>query len=284
MNALLPSLKTKGIHTDNTDVMPVFRDFAQRKIDILVVAAKNADMEIPKASLVVQFDLLDRHVDYAFSKAHSSNRLILLAERGKPMHRRITEGLTQSNADLDRWMMTLFANRTLAPQGPLGLPSATQYVPDHDDDDNEKDIVLVNATTGGRLNAHEAVSAIYTYAATLGVAPNVAILELLPLLSSLAPWHLRAGKLAAPPASRHAKSSVSTAQLTVATFGTAAYQARARSRTASPLAVHPAARTLGACPHSGASAPVHRLRKVSIPSWSNALSVAVQSDIVLLSF
>ncbi|KAL1739966.1 hypothetical protein HDZ31DRAFT_48445, partial [Schizophyllum fasciatum] len=180
MNALLPSLKAKGIvaHTDNTDVMPVFHDFSQRKIDILVVAAKNADMEIPKASLVVQFDLLDSHVDYAFSKAHSSNRLVLLAERGKPMHRRITEGLTQSNADLGRWMMTLFANRTLAPQGPLGLPSATQYVPDHDDDDNEKDIVLVNATTGGRLNAHEAVSAIYTYAATLGVAPNVAILEL----------------------------------------------------------------------------------------------------------
>lgn len=175
---LLPFIRPRVVvgNTGSADVASVFCDFADGVVNILIATRSTEDLEFPKASLVVQFDLFDDYVSYAYSRLHGRSRLVLLAECEKQMHRRIVQALTLQDDAMDRWISTLVGNRTLVPHRPLQPPSGTVRLSDNDDEDDQPS-VLDNAASSGRLSSHDAVSAIFRYAAMHKTATETPLLE-----------------------------------------------------------------------------------------------------------
>ncbi|KAI4522283.1 ribonuclease III [Schizophyllum commune Loenen D] len=179
-NGMYPALQARVItgNVDRTTLVSTFRDYDKGTTKLLIATESAMDMDFTKASLVVQLDLFDSYVSYAYSMAHSSKRLVLLAAQGKPMHRRIIEGLTQREDTLSQWAKTLTMKSIPIPPIPslLEEPSKTRHVLENEEAD--KNIVLTCAATGGYMNPHDAVKAVFAYAATLHVAHNFTALEI----------------------------------------------------------------------------------------------------------
>ncbi|KAI5893780.1 uncharacterized protein SCHCODRAFT_02747718 [Schizophyllum commune H4-8] len=178
-NEMYHALQARVItgNVDRTTLVSIFRDYDMGKTKLLIATESAMDMDFTRASLVVQLDLFDSYASYAYSMAHSSKRLVLLAAQGKPIHRRTVEGLMQQEDALSKWAKTLTTKSILIPpiSSLLEEPSKTRRVLENEE--AEKDSVLTCAATGGYMNPHDVVKAVCAYAATLHVAHNFTVLE-----------------------------------------------------------------------------------------------------------
>ncbi|KAF8974226.1 hypothetical protein BDZ97DRAFT_3979 [Flammula alnicola] len=160
-----------GHHSDPTYYQGVFQRFATGVCNLLIATKSIEDLDIPKASVVIRYDLFESQVSHAYVRARTRGReshLIHMVERGNDMHRRILSRITNLDADMLRWTETLCNS----PESSVPPKSLRETInPYHSDseaeDEEEPQNFIKDPTTGGRIYLQDATTVIYRYAANI---------------------------------------------------------------------------------------------------------------------
>ena len=128
------------------------------------------ELDLPKATCVVRFDLLDSLVSYANSRARArslDSHLILLAERGHDIQRRILSTISNLDNKMEKWVDSMKQLTASPPPRQVG-DAIDPYRSDSDDDDDPEDFIQ-DPTTSGRIYPVDAINVVYRLLAKLDV-------------------------------------------------------------------------------------------------------------------
>lgn len=149
----------------------IFHGFVTGEYNLLVATKSTEDLEIPRASMVIRYDLFDSQTSHAYAKARTCGReshLIHMVERGNDMHHHILSHIMNAGADILRWTEALYemANN-FAPVPPRDIrESINPYHSDSDDEDSTEEYIT-DPTTSGRIYIQDATTVIYRFTAGL---------------------------------------------------------------------------------------------------------------------
>jgi endoribonuclease Dicer len=109
-------------------------------------------------------------VSYAYARARSRGRdshLIHMVERGNDVHRRVMSDIARLDPRMQQWVDSVVDS-----PGSTSPPSSLSETPDpyrsdSDDEDDEADTFVKDPTTSGRIQAHNATTVVYRFAASL---------------------------------------------------------------------------------------------------------------------
>ncbi|KAF8913820.1 hypothetical protein CPB84DRAFT_1832684 [Gymnopilus junonius] len=170
--------------TDSFSYEEVFNNFASGVFNLLIATKSIEDLDVPKASVVIRYDLFESQISHAYVRARTRGReshLVHMVERGNDVHRRILSRITNIDADMLRWTETL-CNSPESSIPPTSLrETINPYHSDSDDEDEEvNQKFLKDPTTNGRIYLEDATTVIYRYTAALrskvqGPPPNQGI-------------------------------------------------------------------------------------------------------------
>ncbi|PPQ92348.1 LOW QUALITY PROTEIN: hypothetical protein CVT25_008698 [Psilocybe cyanescens] len=160
-----------GKDTDGEYHQDVFHDFATGVCNLLIATKSIEDLDVPKASVVIRYDLFESQVSHAYVRARTRGReshLVHMVERGNDIHRRILHRITNIDADMLRWTETL-CNSAESSVPPESLQETiNSYHSDSDDEDSETSSRYIeDPTTSGRIYVQDATTVIYRYASSV---------------------------------------------------------------------------------------------------------------------
>ncbi|KAJ7276292.1 hypothetical protein B0H12DRAFT_1227452 [Mycena haematopus] len=102
----------------------VFREFNLGIYNVLIVTKSVEDLDVPKATIVIRFDILEGNVSYAFLRSLAAGHLVHMVERGNDDHRHHMVSSSRPKPDMIRWANILRCCPTsAAPPLPLLLVS-----------------------------------------------------------------------------------------------------------------------------------------------------------------
>ncbi|KAH7922454.1 hypothetical protein BV22DRAFT_656663 [Leucogyrophana mollusca] len=148
--------------------LDVYQKFLTGKCNLLVVSQSLEDLDIPKALVVICFNLPESQISYAYARARtrgSSSHLIHMVEKGNDAHRRVLSEYTGS-IEGDHWAEMVSHNGEYPVPG-CALKEATKSL---DLDEEEATGVLLDPTTGGRIRVEDASVAVFRLASDLQLA------------------------------------------------------------------------------------------------------------------
>ncbi|EAU84711.2 hypothetical protein CC1G_00230 [Coprinopsis cinerea okayama7 len=146
-----------------------FTNFASGVYNLLVVTRSAMELDIPKATVVVRFDLMDSQFLYGQIKACARGReshLIHLVERHNDSHRRILSNAASDAERLFEWFDGLRDPEGLVVPPANLKESSMSYYSESDEDIDKPDYVSA-ATTGGRLYPQDAIVTLVKFASYL---------------------------------------------------------------------------------------------------------------------
>ncbi|KAH9482923.1 Dicer-like protein 1 [Psilocybe cubensis] len=155
----------------------IFHDFATGVCNLLIATKSIEDLDVPKASVVIRYDLFESQVSHAYVRARTRGReshLVHMVERGNDVHRRILHRITNIDADMLKWTEIL-CNSAESSIPPESLQETiNSYHSDSDDEDaGPHSQFIEDPTTGGRIYVQDATTAIYRYASGVRrIIPN----------------------------------------------------------------------------------------------------------------
>ncbi|KAF8165429.1 hypothetical protein B0H34DRAFT_689150 [Crassisporium funariophilum] len=149
-----------------------FHSFATGVCNLLIATKSLEDLEVPRASMVVRYDLFESQVSHAYVRARTRGReshLLHMVERGNDVHRRILSRITNLDADMLRWTETL-CDSSESSVPPSSLRETIN--PYHSDSEDEDEVgssadYIMDPTTSGRIYLQDATTVLYRYAANL---------------------------------------------------------------------------------------------------------------------
>ncbi|KAF9006465.1 hypothetical protein BDQ17DRAFT_1351795 [Cyathus striatus] len=148
--------------------LEVYHGFSSGKYNVLIATKSVEDLDIPKAVIVVRYDVFDSQISMAFSRACTQGResyLIHMIERGNCSHRRILSNITNLDIEILRWSETL----SKSPESsipPMTLSeSGKAYRSDSEDEDGHLERYIEDPTTSGRIYMEDSVTVIHRFAA-----------------------------------------------------------------------------------------------------------------------
>ncbi|KAL0949733.1 hypothetical protein HGRIS_009773 [Hohenbuehelia grisea] len=150
----------------------IFRDFTAGTYNLLIATKSIEDLDVPKAPLVVRFDLFESHVSHAYVKAHTRGReshLVYLLERSNDIHRRILAQISQQDSDMLRWTENLGRDprSSIPPRSLRETNNPYHSDSEGEDDDDDPDANVRDPVTNGRIYPQDATTVIYRFASTL---------------------------------------------------------------------------------------------------------------------
>ncbi|KAJ3502176.1 hypothetical protein NLJ89_g9005 [Agrocybe chaxingu] len=150
----------------------IFQNFATGVCNLLIATKSIEDLDVPKASVVIRYDLFESQVSHAYVRARTRGReshLIHMIERGNDVHRRILSRITNLDTSMLRWTEALCSSS----QGSIPPTSlretANPYHSDSEVEEEEKNSqpYIQDPTTCGRLYLQDSTTVIYRYAASV---------------------------------------------------------------------------------------------------------------------
>ncbi|OCH93588.1 ribonuclease III [Obba rivulosa] len=152
----------------------ILGNFTAGLCNVLIVTKASEDLDVPKCSVVIRFNVLDSQLSYANSQALSAGRqshLVHMAERGNNTHHRILSHVTTLDSKLQEWLNHMASNPCGAvPPGSLH-ESIDPYRSDDEDIGNSEES-LKDPVTSALLFKKDAIGVIYRLAASLHKAED----------------------------------------------------------------------------------------------------------------
>ncbi|KAH9947264.1 hypothetical protein B0H21DRAFT_345297 [Amylocystis lapponica] len=153
----------------NSEHQATLNAFATGTYNLLIVTTSAEDLDIPKASIVIRFDLIDCQISYAYAHARCLGReshLVHMVERNNSTHRRILSRLTNMDNDM-RWWTEKVASDPSSAIPPKTLCNASNlYLLDIDGDvDDYDEICITDPITCSKISKLNATAVFYRYLA-----------------------------------------------------------------------------------------------------------------------
>ncbi|EMD41084.1 hypothetical protein CERSUDRAFT_131598, partial [Gelatoporia subvermispora B] len=165
-----PAVVTGATLTNEPDACSeILANFSAGLCNVLVVTRASEDIEVPKSSLVIRFNVLESQLSYANSHALSSGRqshLVHMAERGNNTHHRILSFVTTLDNKLQEWI-THMASNPCGATPPGNLHESIDPYRSDDEDTADNDDHLKDPVTSAPLFKRDAMSVVYRLAASL---------------------------------------------------------------------------------------------------------------------
>ncbi|OJA16985.1 hypothetical protein AZE42_00577 [Rhizopogon vesiculosus] len=154
--------------TDSREQSELFDNFASGKYNLLVLTKALEDVELPRAHIVVRYNLFESQLSYAFACSRTlvpNGHLIHMAEKENDLHRRILLEYSGQAVD-ERWI------RVVSQGGNFPVPScALKETGDpyrlHEEMTSKLGDSIKDSVNGGRLFEEDALLAVYRIAANL---------------------------------------------------------------------------------------------------------------------
>ncbi|KDR83836.1 hypothetical protein GALMADRAFT_150895 [Galerina marginata CBS 339.88] len=150
----------------------IFNNFATGVCNLLVATKSIEDLDVPKASVVIRYDLFESQISHAYVRARTRGReshLVHMVERGNDIHRRILSRITNIDADMLRWTETL-CNSAESSIPPESLRETVNPYHSDSEEEDEKETTqkfIKDPTTSGRIYLEDATTVIYRYTASI---------------------------------------------------------------------------------------------------------------------
>ncbi|KAJ6539259.1 hypothetical protein B0H19DRAFT_1314532 [Mycena capillaripes] len=147
----------------------VFRKFKLGIHNLLIATKSIEDLDVPKATIVIRFDLFEGDVSHAFLRSLAvgkTSHLVHMVERGNDSHRHnLPSSSRPQHADLLRWANILRCYPTsAAPPLPLLSSAYTEHSDSEEEDSSEPSIK--DPVTGARIYMQDATPVVYRLAST----------------------------------------------------------------------------------------------------------------------
>ncbi|KAJ8523549.1 hypothetical protein ONZ45_g63 [Pleurotus djamor] len=145
------------------------RDFSAGTYNLIIATKSLEDHDLPKASLVVLYDLVESHTSQAYVRARvrGEGHLVYMVEIDNNEQRRILSTITRPESDLLDWMKGISCDsRGRVPPSNLHEPTD----PCHSDDEDEDFVsgrFVLDPTTSGRIYVQDATTVIYRFSAAM---------------------------------------------------------------------------------------------------------------------
>ncbi|CAK5275583.1 unnamed protein product [Mycena citricolor] len=145
--------------------------FASGTYNLLILTPSATELDIPKATTVIRFDLLEGDLAYGLSVdlvGGSESHLIHMLEHGNDKHRRILLESSTRLREMSAWYQTLHS-AAVGTASPFPLLSASDAEQSESEDDEELAPYIQDPVTGGRIYPSDAVSVVYQVATAAGI-------------------------------------------------------------------------------------------------------------------
>ncbi|KAF9569018.1 ribonuclease III [Agrocybe pediades] len=157
---------------DQNQHQEIFYNFASGLCNLLVATKSIEDLDVPKATVVIRYDVFESQISHAYVRSRTRGReshLIHMVERDNDAHRRILSKITGLDADMLRWTETLCNNPECSIPPESLRETNNPYHSDSDDDEEEETTsqILKDPTTNGRIYQQDATTLVLRYAASL---------------------------------------------------------------------------------------------------------------------
>ncbi|KAJ6509901.1 hypothetical protein C8R47DRAFT_1034846 [Mycena vitilis] len=151
----------------------VFRKFNMGIYNLLIATKSAEDLDVPKATIVIRFDLFDGDVSYACLRSMTVGgigHLIHMVERGSDSHRQnLLASSRLRHPDMTRWANILRCSpSSAAPPLPLLSPTYPE-LPDSDEEEDSEPFIK-DPVAGGRIYVQDATAVVYRFASTASMA------------------------------------------------------------------------------------------------------------------
>ncbi|KAG2369893.1 hypothetical protein BDR07DRAFT_1447280 [Suillus spraguei] len=154
--------------TDGHKQCELLENFASGKYNLLILIKTLEDIDLPRANVVIRYNLFESQLSYAFACAHTmvpDGHLIHMVEKGNDLHRRILQEYSGPAVD-DRWIeVVLQGGNFPVPSCPL-KETGNPYRSD-EETASTLGISIGDSVNGGRLFEDDALLAVFRIAANL---------------------------------------------------------------------------------------------------------------------
>ncbi|TFK75994.1 ribonuclease III [Pluteus cervinus] len=141
----------------------IIRGFAIGTHNLLVVTKSAEDVDIPKALLVLRFDLFDSEISYAHLRARTRGReshIVHMVQKGNDTHRRIVSQSAELDLPMSCWIERLCTSPHSSKPPRALRESAESY---NSESEDEGDEYLMDPTTSGRIYVRDATPVLYRF-------------------------------------------------------------------------------------------------------------------------
>ncbi|KAJ7781333.1 hypothetical protein B0H16DRAFT_1658943 [Mycena metata] len=155
---------------DDKPQQEVFRKFNLGIYNLLIATQSVEDLDIPKSTLIIRFDLFDGDVSHAYMRSLTAGKhghlVHMLERRNDVHHHNLLSTTVRQNTEMVRWANILRCFPTSA------VPPRTLLTPrhsEHSDSEEEGEFsepCIENPVTGGRIYLRDATMVVYRLAST----------------------------------------------------------------------------------------------------------------------
>ncbi|PPQ64716.1 hypothetical protein CVT24_008343 [Panaeolus cyanescens] len=143
--------------------------FTSGVYNLLIATKSSEDLDLPKVSLVVRYDLFESQISHAYVRARTRGReshLVHLIQRGNDAQRRILNRITNIDANMLRWTEILSESaESSVPPDTLRETINPYHSDSEDEEEGQNHTCVKDAITGGRIYIQDATHVVYRYAA-----------------------------------------------------------------------------------------------------------------------
>ncbi|TBU32155.1 hypothetical protein BD311DRAFT_655259 [Dichomitus squalens] len=160
IRAIAPSRKERS---GKNSLHAALSAFSSSTYNLIVLTKSMEDVELPPASIIVNFDVFDDQLSYAYSHLHTRGRhshLVYLVEKGNNEQRRILTRVQSVDNEMKEWVGDFV-------RGDCNAPPKSMHVgldPYQSDSDNEGEDYIVDAVTSARIDKSQAIPTFYRFA------------------------------------------------------------------------------------------------------------------------
>ncbi|KAF4602175.1 hypothetical protein EYR40_005379 [Pleurotus pulmonarius] len=148
----------------------LLRQFSTGTYNLIVATKSLEDLDVPKASVVIRFDLFHSHVSEAYVRSCAlgqESHLIYMVEQDNAAHRRVLSEISQPHPDILRWYKTVSQDpRSSVPPANI-YELVDPYLSESEDEELLSEPSVIDPTTSGRIYLQDATAVVYRMASSL---------------------------------------------------------------------------------------------------------------------
>ncbi|KAJ7129775.1 hypothetical protein C8R44DRAFT_850822 [Mycena epipterygia] len=166
---------SRSLVVDDDEQQEVFRKFNLGIHNLLIASKAVEDLDLPKAMIVIRFDLFEGDVSHAFIRSRTvgkGSHLVHMLERGNDRHRHnlLSTAERLDHPDMVRWANIIRSHPTsAAPPRPLAPPRHSEH-PDSEEEESSE-LCVKDPIAGGRIYLQDATAVVYGLASTASANP-----------------------------------------------------------------------------------------------------------------
>ncbi|KAJ4466505.1 hypothetical protein J3R30DRAFT_3689707 [Lentinula aciculospora] len=148
---------------DTLSQVDIFHHLDNGTCNLLIATKSVEDLDIPKVSVIIKFDLFDSQLSHAHVLSHSpedGGHIISMVERDNSAHSRIVSHLSNRNPRVRVWMNALCRTPQSSFARDIPYTDRDPYFSDSEEE-SEATSFIRDPTTGSKLYPQDAINAMY---------------------------------------------------------------------------------------------------------------------------